>query len=858
MTGSLNLAANSATAAVPIGRDSPWRKLEILAWLLIAIATIAAPTLFWLDFIALRESEERQVEQQTRNLAAAYELQVRSILRRVDNSMTELRDLSSRNDPRLREVARRILDVGLGLVVSRFDLITPDGRVANLAGSGVAIPGLPGDPRDAPFYRHHAETNFDRLEISWPVLPPGGSEPLLHFSRRLSRPDGSLQGVLVATARTEYFERLFSALELPGDGSLTMIGTDGYFRVWYSAILGTTDVIGRRVDPDRPFLIPNAAVSGNYRGIGSVTRTERIFGYRLVTDYPAVVNVGLPLTAAHQVARNAAVSDFIVGGGLLAVVYGIGGSMILLVRRKQRDDALFSDIVENVPGVAYQYVIAPNGAAAFTWVSSNAETQLGVSADDLLTNQFRFRVLPEDLPRFRHSMSGAARTGERLHFTGRYIGVDGAIHHFRTVANVDRQPDGTAMLNGVIFDTTAEETSLRRIETTEGRLSTLLDSALDGIVMLDANRRITSFNKGAERMFGRTATEMIGEPLDILLPDAARISHDKHLQIMLAGPDGARAMGDWRRVQGRHADGHVFPMLASVAKVTVGGTPILSAIMRDMSDTAATEESLESFAHEQGVLLERATQASEAKSKFLAVMSHELRTPLNAIIGFSEMMAGEVYGPLGAERYRGYVRDIQASGRHLLGIINDILDLTKITESGVDLNPVALDANDVLDDATLLVSELAARKHVCFAVHVADGLAPVRADQRALHQVMLNLLANAIKYAPEQSVIHASARPGAGPDAIDFVIEDEGPGVPEDMLPHLGEPFTQVRSTYAADNSGTGLGLAIVRQLVNAHRGSLAFANRPEGGLRVTVTLPAAVSIRKPAARQDRQLADRA
>jgi two-component system, cell cycle sensor histidine kinase PleC len=237
---------------------------------------------------------------------------------------------------------------------------------------------------------------------------------------------------------------------------------------------------------------------------------------------------------------------------------------------------------------------------------------------------------------------------------------------------------------------------------------------------------------------------------------------------------------------------------------------------------------------------EAAVRASASKSHFLANMSHELRTPLNAILGFSEIIGAQSLGPAPAaqDRYRSYARDIHASGRHLLSLINDILDIAKIEAGKLKLDAEWLDGEALLADALKLVHDRAAAKNV--ALHMkAEPQIRVFADQRALKQIALNLLSNAVKFTECGSVTASLLRDA---DAALLIVEDTGVGIPSDQVDRIFEPFEQVDNRYARPAGGTGLGLTLVRALTELHGGACRIVSQEGKGTRVEVRLPHAIS----------------
>jgi signal transduction histidine kinase len=225
------------------------------------------------------------------------------------------------------------------------------------------------------------------------------------------------------------------------------------------------------------------------------------------------------------------------------------------------------------------------------------------------------------------------------------------------------------------------------------------------------------------------------------------------------------------------------------------------------------------------------------KSEFLANMSHELRTPLNAIIGFSEALTSEILGPL-PPRYMAYAQDIRASGLYLHDLINDILDLARIEAGRYELHthPVALAA--LLDECLKLVQPEAMRKCLALELRVESGFGDIRADRRALKQVFLNVLSNAVKFCGEAGRVAVRVQSCADSEA-EVTVSDTGAGIPADVMSELFQPFRQANSGVARKYGGTGLGLSICKKLIELHGGSIAIDSELGVGTRVSIRLPA-------------------
>ena len=290
-------------------------------------------------------------------------------------------------------------------------------------------------------------------------------------------------------------------------------------------------------------------------------------------------------------------------------------------------------------------------------------------------------------------------------------------------------------------------------------------------------------------------------------------------------------IGTARGLVGRRKNGSSFPIELAVSEMMTEDERMFTGIIRDISERMRIEAALRA-------MTEKANQANSAKSEFLANMSHELRTPLNAVIGFSEVIGGQMFGPIGSPKYLEYVKDINASGVHLLALINDILDLSKIEAGKSELKEENVDVSCMIETCITLIRKQAEAEDIKLEYDAGSNLPTLYADERKLKQILINLLSNAVKFTPSGGKVITTAwsRPE---DGFVFQVADTGIGIaPEDIDKALA-PFSQIDSDLSRQSDGTGLGLPLTKALAEAHGGSLDLQSEAGIGTTVTVRFPA-------------------
>ena len=371
------------------------------------------------------------------------------------------------------------------------------------------------------------------------------------------------------------------------------------------------------------------------------------------------------------------------------------------------------------------------------------------------------------------------------------------------------------------------EMELRQHEGQLRELHSILDTATDGVAILDDQGRILSLNRSAEALFGFEQNEVAGEPFTMLVAAGQQQAATDYLEgIKTNGV--ASVLNDGREFLGRARQGGAIPLFMTLGRVGPGANPKFCAILRDLTQWKKVEGEL-------GDARREAERASQLKSDFLAKISHEIRTPLNAILGFAEVMTEERFGPVGNERYKEYIKDIHNSGAHVMSLVNDLLDLSKIEAGKMELEFSSVDANKIVAECVSMMQPQAATDRVVMRQSLAPRLPNIVADERALRQIVLNLLSNAVKFNEAGGqVIVSTALTDAGHAVIR--IRDTGIGMTDSDVAAAMEPFKQLATSRK--KSGTGLGLPLTKALVEANRASFSIKSKKNEGTLVEVAFP--------------------
>jgi PAS domain S-box-containing protein len=436
------------------------------------------------------------------------------------------------------------------------------------------------------------------------------------------------------------------------------------------------------------------------------------------------------------------------------------------------------------------------------------------------------QVAEEDATNVREKVGAAIRARTPFQYCTHAKDPAASAQIVETLGEVEIGPDGRVVaIIGVCHDITGQVAAEAARAKAEQMYRVMAEQASDIIILYGDKGKILFASDALERILKRTVAEIDQSAyLKLVHPDDKGAA-----QPLETWPvDGSTTVATYRLL---HGGGHYVWIETTTRAVydTRGKFQNGISVARDVSERKAQELEMQEAR-------ERAEAANKAKSGFLANMSHELRTPLNAIIGFSDIMREELFGALGDKRYTEYAGLIGESGKLLLDLITDILDMAKIEAGKMELHVERVDLSGAVDDCVRLLQARARNAKIDITAQVQSECAGFFADRRAIKQILLNLLSNAIKFSLPGGKVSVETRLAGS--RVSLVVKDEGIGIPADQLPRLGKPFEQVCDDPMLAKGGTGLGLALVQALAEKHGGTVRIESDEGVGTTVTVELP--------------------
>ena len=426
------------------------------------------------------------------------------------------------------------------------------------------------------------------------------------------------------------------------------------------------------------------------------------------------------------------------------------------------------------------------------------------------------------------------KAGHVESFEARLLSADGS-EVYALAVGTPRYKDGDfAGTIGVVTNLTERRQIEEALQESEARTRLIVETALDAVVTMDMEGLITGWNDQAEKVFGWSSDEIVGQRMSAtIIPHQYRQAHEDgmgHYRRTGEGP----VLNQRIEITALHRDGHEFPVELAITPVQIGGRTSFSAFIRDISERKLAEQSLQEAK-------ELAEEAADAKAAFLASMSHEIRTPLNAVIGLTGLLLGTELN----ERQEEYVETVRTSGQTLLALINNILDFSKFEAGKLELEERPFIMSDFLRATVDLLENEAQRKGLYLDWRISDGMpAAFVGDVTRLRQVLVNLLSNAVKFTDQGGAdIQVNGIPTENDRYhLHFMVKDSGIGIPEDRIDQLFEAFSQLDASVTRRYGGTGLGLAISRELVDMMGGRIWVESQAGSGstFQFTVTLPIA------------------
>ena len=700
----------------------------------------------------------------------------------------------------------------------RHSAAMPDGLDA-VALSGAACPA---NVTKGPAHPERAATT---LHITPPTSDPCNSRIML--SRRL---DGAGDAHAVATiVRLNYFRAFYDSLMVGPTGRVALWSMDGVLMAGSS---GWSGKIGQTIETP----VSRSIGAGSYAGVHHLSSVidgrTRIVGFRAVPNLPLFNGVSLDLDDVLSAWRQRATEAAIAGVILTLAILAMAAMLIrVAARNAETRDALrhSEERFRDFASASSDWYWEQDEKLRFSYLSPAATHHSGMKvADHLGKTRRETRPLgPTEEEWDAHEAVLRAHLPFKDFHLYRIQG-DGTTRHM-SISGVP--VFGT---NGVFQGYRGTGTDVTSTVQAKEALQAVIDAVPAIINAKDLSSRYVLMNAYQAKLYGTTPAAAVGKTAADLLggvygvytdgQDRQVIESGKALDFYeerYAGADGVER--DWLKTK--------VPLIDSA-----GRAYRVITVAMDITNRKAAERRLTQARADLQSAKEAAEAANRAKTNFLANMSHELRTPLNAILGFSEMMEHQMLGPVGMPRYVEFAAGIHRSGTMLLQLINDILDMAKIEAGRRDLHRDWMNLADVAADALLVIRQRAEQAGIALDVGVPATLPAFFGDQRAIGQILVNLLTNAVKFTPRGGRVALSVEHGA--DRFTLTVSDTGCGIPPELLDRLGTPFFQVEQSLTRSHEGTGLGLALTKSLVAMHDGEFRVESAIGKGTTIRVHLP--------------------
>jgi two-component system cell cycle sensor histidine kinase PleC len=801
----------------------------LFAILLVALLANAADRQLGIYREHFRERGERDAA----NLALAFDAHIGRTIAGIDQALLMLRAEIERDPARIAELSRTLAEGPLGGLAFQIGAIDRRGYIAfSTVREATARPVYVGDREH---FRFQFENPGDALFVSTPVKGRASGRWTLQFTRKLRDARGGFDGVVIIGVDPAELVAFHRSIDIGRRGSVALVGRDGISRVRTSASgIEIGEIVG-----DWPLLLALAERErGSYLTRSADGADTVLVSYRALAGSSLVVAVG--------VSEREQLAPYFELRATLHTRAGIAGGFLVLVllflayqaRRLQRADADLRQTETALRG--NQVRLHDFAAASSDWFwERTASGELRFVAESSLetpgepvSRRPAAPVPPEaarrDAARFIEPFA-ANRAAFR---DGRIEYVDGRRRTRHLSLSGKPIVDDSGRLAGY-RGTATDITAKIAAEAEAERMRRLLQAAIEafdgGFAVFDGEERLVFWNAQFEAWHAE-----LGARVAAGVSHAALIDDAGHAAPMpLAADRRAAWIKAWSALKREDHGSLESPWSGErwmwISHRRLAGEWSLC-VMVDV--TGLKRRELDLAAAKIG-----ADEANRAKSTFLARMSHELRTPLNAIIGFSEAQTNQLFGPIGDARYLGYARDIRDSGRHLLGIINQLLDMSRAEAGRFDLEEEVFDPRLVAEEAIRLLAERAEAAGTAIRLDLPATLPCLRADRRLVKQMLINLLSNAVKFTPAGGRIALAAAVVEG-GGLALRVADSGIGIAAKDIAVVLTPFGQIHSHLTRNHEGTGLGLTLVKTFIELHGGTLGLVSTLGEGTTVTLTFP--------------------
>ncbi|MEI6557523.1 MAG: PAS domain S-box protein [Rhodospirillaceae bacterium] len=753
-----------------------------------ALVVMAMAVLFGWQMFAVRQTVLVEAGEQAMALARTAELQVIGGLRSTGMLVADLEALLTGHDvgeTALRPVLRARLAAYPDLI--SLALVDPAGREAQ------AVAGLHG--------------------------AAGGGEVIV-TARPLTGADGNRLGTAVIGVAAAPLVEILSALPLGEGGRAWLTQENGRILAAAPRQAGAGSL---------PLLPGRRAAQLVWLADAAEGGAERLVAVRPVAGDPLMIAVGMSVdTILASWRQNLVLYGLaVLALGVVALVYAWllqyqSRNTALARAEKERLAAAAAARQHGILDATVDGLITLDDGSGVQGFNRSAERIFGYQEAEVL-GWPAADLIPGLTGGGIASRCGEVRELEALHRSGRPIPIELVVTEIPADASGDQR-----LYIGTVRDLSERRAAEAALRESQERNAAILAAAAEGIIAVDAHGRMETVNAAAGRIFGYPVAAMVGRNVSMLLPAPVQAAHGQAISACVGSRDHS-SLGQRREVTAVRRDGGEFPLEIAISLLERPEGPLFIAAVADITERKEADAALRSAKLD-------AEAANQAKTQFLAHMSHELRTPLNAIIGFSDMMRHEMMGPL-SPVYLDYARNINESGRQLIGIIDDLLDVSRLQLGKFSLCDGVVDLHSAVAGALAMMRPRAEDSGILLSEGVSEALPKLRGDARAIRQVLINLVSNAVKFTPRGGSVRVSAE--SAPDGrLLLAVTDTGLGIPPDLIGRVLDPFHHADAFRANKSRGIGLGLPICRWLMELHGGSLIVESTPPLGTTVTAGFP--------------------